>query len=116
VTAKGDGSRCAFAALALCSDKISGKGLEVTHWLFENQEQFYPITDGKTLLPKIKEKFGIEEKALGDCADSAETYALLNKSAQEGEHAGVEGTPTIYVNGKKLPWGHVPAVLSQVIQ
>jgi protein-disulfide isomerase/uncharacterized membrane protein len=116
VTQKGDGSRCAFAALAVCSDKLGGKGLEVTHWLFENQEKFYQITDGKTLLPQIQETFGLDPKALGDCADSAETYGLLTKSAQEGDHAGVEGTPTIYVNGKKLPWGHVPAVLSQVIQ
>jgi protein-disulfide isomerase/uncharacterized membrane protein len=113
---KGDGSRCAFAAIALCSDKLASKGLEVTHWLFENQEKFYPVTDAKTLYPEIQEKFGIDTKALGECSDSAETYDLLKKSGEEGERAGVEGTPTIYLNGKKLPWGHVPEVLNQAVQ
>jgi protein-disulfide isomerase/uncharacterized membrane protein len=116
VKQKGDGSRCGFAALAVCSDKLAGKGLEVTHWLFENQEKFFPVTDAKTLIPQLSEAFGVDTKALADCADSSETYNYINKSAQEGDRAGVEGTPTIYVNGKKLPWGHVPAVLSMAIQ
>lgn len=110
---KGDGSRCAFAAYALCSEKIAQKGLDVTHWLFDNQQEFSSITDGKTLLPRIQEKFGIDPKVLGECADSAETYDALTKSTQEGNLAGVEGTPTIYLDGKKLPWGHVPEVLRQ---
>lgn len=116
INQKGDGSRCAFAALALCSEKLAGKGLEVTHWLFDNQEKFYPVTDAKTLLPEVQQMFGLDQKALGECADSAETYDLIKKSSDEGNRAGVDGTPTIYLNGKKLPWGHIPEVLNQAVQ
>ncbi len=115
LTQKSDGSRCELAAIALCSEKLASKGLEVTHWLFENQEKFYSI-DPKTLYPEIQEKYGLDTKALDDCVRSAETYESLKKSGEEGTRAGVEGTPTIYLNGKKLPWGHVPEVLSQAVQ
>lgn len=111
VTQKGDNSRCQFAALALCSEKISKKGLDVTHWLFDNQEAFFSTTDGKTLVPQIQEKFGVNEQELLTCMDSAETFDLISKSGNEGTAAQVEGTPTIYLNGKKLPWGHVIQVL-----
>lgn len=108
---KGDGSRCQFAAYALCAQKIANKGLDVTHWLFDNQEKFFEVSDGKTLLPQIQEKFGLDSKTMSECADSAETYDLIGRSAQEGKAAQVEGTPTIYLNGKKLPWGQIPEVL-----
>ncbi|MGZ3725560.1 MAG: vitamin K epoxide reductase/DsbA family protein [Pseudobdellovibrio sp.] len=111
ISQKGDGSRCGFAALALCSDKLAGKGMDVMHWLFDNQESFYEIADAKKLAPQIQEKFGIDSKSLSDCADSTETYDIINKSAQEGNKANVEGTPTIYLNGKKLPWGQMIEVL-----
>lgn len=116
INQKGDGSRCGFAATALCSEKLATKGLEVTHWLFENQEKFYAISDVKTLFPDIQSRFGIDAKALTDCADSAEIYDTLKKSGEEGNRTGVEGTPTVYLNGKKLPWGHVPEVLRQAVQ
>lgn len=108
---KGDGSRCQFAAYALCAQKLANKGLEVTHWLFDNQEKFFEVSDGKTLLPQIQEKFALDSKAMGECADAAETYDMINRSANEGAKAQVEGTPTIYLNGKKLPWGQMPEVL-----
>lgn len=111
VQSKGDGSRCQFAAYALCAQKLAGKGLEVTHWLFDNQEKFFEISDGKSLLPQLQEKFSLDSKTMSECADSAETYDLINRSAKEGVAAQVEGTPTIYLNGKKLPWGHIPDVL-----
>lgn len=108
---KGDGSRCTMAAFVLCAEKLAKKGFEVHHWLFENQEKLFPVTDAKTLVPEIEAKFGLSK--LADCADSSETFEEIKKSAAEGTAAQVEGTPTIYVNGKKLPWGQILEVLKQ---
>ncbi len=111
VQQKGDGSRCQFAAYVLCAEKLNKNGLALTHWLFDNQSAFFEVSDAKSLLPKIQEKFNIDTKALSECADSAETYQTIKQSAEEGGKAQVEGTPTIYLNGKKLPWGHILEVL-----
>lgn len=107
VSTKGDGSRCALAGLALCSEKLAGKGLEVTHWLFDRQETLFNIIDIKKITPDVESEFNISAKSLDECIDATETYEALVKSTQEGGKSNVEGTPTIYLNGKKLPWGHM---------
>jgi protein-disulfide isomerase len=48
--------------------------------------------------------------------DSAETHDLIKAQASLGIAARVEGTPTIYVNGKKLPRGQLIPVLERVYQ
>ena len=111
VQRKGDNSRCVMAAAALCAEKLSAKGLDVTHWLFKNQEDFMEVSDGKSLLPQISNLFSIEQGALESCVDSTEIYETIAKSSQEALAANVEGTPTIYLNGKKLPWGQVLELL-----
>jgi protein-disulfide isomerase/uncharacterized membrane protein len=113
---KGDNSRCVFAAYTLCSEKLFQKGWEMNHWLFENQEKFFDVSDAKSILPQIADKFGFDTKTLESCADSAEIYDSIVKSTQEGVLANVEGTPTVYLNGKKLPWGQVLEVLKAAIQ
>jgi protein-disulfide isomerase len=33
--------------------------------------------------------------------DSAKTHAAIERDMDDGMHAGVQGTPTVFVNGKK---------------
>lgn len=108
---KGDNSRCVLAAFTLCAEKLAQKGWAMHSWIFERQEKLIKIADVKTLLPEIEADLGLNKTQLSDCADSAETFDMIRKSAEEGKAANVEGTPTIYMNGKKLPWGHVLEVL-----
>ncbi len=108
---KGDNSRCLLAAFTLCAEKLASKGWDLHHWIFENQEKFIPVSDAKSLLPEIETKFGLNKNQMSDCADSAEIYETIKKSTEEGKLANVEGTPTIYMNGKKLPLGSVLEVL-----
>ena len=109
---KGDNSRCVLAAYALCAEKIAKKGWDMHHWIFEKQERLFNVTDAKTLLPEIQNDLGLDKSQMADCADSAEIYDVINKSTQEGTTAKVEGTPTVYMNGKKLPWGQFLEVLN----
>ena len=110
---KGDGSRCTMAAFVLCAEKLDKKGWAMHHWLFEHQEKLFPVTDAKTLLPEIEKDLGLDKTKLGECADSAEIFEEIKRSAAEGNTAKVEGTPTVYLNGKKLPWGQILEVLKQ---
>ena len=113
---KGDGSRCTLAGFTLCAEKLNKKGFEMLHWLFERQEKIMPMSDVKSLLPEIEKDLGLDKAQLADCADSAETYEEIRRNAAEGNAANVEGTPTIYMNGKKLPWGQNLEVLKQASQ
>ncbi len=110
---KGDNSRCLLAGFALCAEKIAHKGWDMHHWIFERQEKIFSVSDAKTLLPEIEKDLGLSAAQMSDCADSAEIFEAIKKSSEEGKMANVEGTPTIYMNGKKLPWGHVLEMLRQ---
>lgn len=110
---KGDNSRCVLAAYALCAEKLSQKGWNMHHWIFERQEKLFSVTDAKTLLPEIQTDLGLDSAKMSECADSIEIYDIIKKSATEGAAANVEGTPTIYMNGKKLPWGQHLEVLKE---
>jgi len=113
ISQKGDNSRCLLAAMTLCAEKIAKKGWEMHHWIFEKQEKLIPISDIKTQLTHIQNDLGLDSIQMLECADSAEIYDVIKKTASEGTAARVEGTPTIYLNGKKLPWGHYLEVLKQ---
>lgn len=113
---KGDGTRCKMAAWVLCSEKIAQKGWDIHHWLFENQEEFSQINDLNQLLPQIEKDFQIKSHDLSSCADSNEIYEQIKKSSQEGNSALVHGTPTIYLNGKKLEYGHIMEVLKKAVE
>lgn len=110
---KGDNSRCTLAAFTLCAEKIEKKGWQMHHWIFEKQEQIFSLSDVKTLLPEIQAELGLDSARMAECADSSEIYSEIKKNAQEGSFAKVEGTPTIYMNGRKLPLGQYLEVLKQ---
>lgn len=111
VSFRGDGSRCAMAAYTLCAEKIAKKGWDVHHWIFENQREIIDVTDASKLLPTFQQKFGLNSEEMSTCAASTEIYEAIKKSTQEGAMSQVEGTPTIFMNGKKLPWGQFLDVL-----
>jgi protein-disulfide isomerase len=113
---KGDGSRCTLAGLALCAEKIAKKGWEMHHWIFAKQEELLRVADAKTLLPQIEKDLGLDPKQLGECSDSAEIFAEIKKSTEEGSVAKVEGTPAIYLNGKSLPRAHILEVLRKATE
>ncbi len=108
---KGDGSRCTLAAWALCAEKNEKRGWDVHHWIFENQEQLFAATDLKPYLVELEKTLKIDTAKLTACSDSSETYDLILRTSEEGAKAQVQGTPTIYMNGKKLPYGQFLDVL-----
>jgi protein-disulfide isomerase/uncharacterized membrane protein len=52
---------------------------------------------------RIGASVGIDAARLGSCMDAAATRGLLAKDVEEGVRVGVGSTPTMFVNGRKLP-------------
>lgn len=113
VREKGDNSRCLLAAFTLCAEKIAQKGWDMHHWIFERQEKLFKVADAKSILSEIQDDLGLDKTQMSDCSDSAEIYEAIQKSVQEGSLSNIDGTPTIFMNGKKLPWGQFLEVLKQ---
>ncbi len=111
ITMKGDNSRCQMAALVLCADKIAQKGWELHDYFFENQENLSQIADVKPSFKEFSDKLKLNFDEIVKCSESSEIYDGLRKMSEEAKIAEVEGTPTIYLNNKKLNYGQFLQVL-----
>ena len=113
---KGDGTRCQLAAWAICADQLVQKGWEAQQWIFKQQEDFLPKSNLSQEQKNFEKEFNLDSLAFGACVDSTATYDKIKKMAQEGSHAQVSGTPTLFLNGKKLQYGQFLDVLNKAIQ
>ncbi|MES2801375.1 MAG: vitamin K epoxide reductase family protein [Bdellovibrionota bacterium] len=112
---KGDGSRCELAGWAICGEKLFAKGWDIHYWIFDHQESMMSDSDLSSHLQSMGKDLGIDTAQLKTCATSAETFDIIKKSAAEGEAAKITGTPSIFVNGKKLEYGQFIDVLRGAI-
>ncbi len=113
VSFKGDNSRCIMAGLVLCAQQMNQAGWVLHDYFFEEQERLSSVADFKEEYKVISQKLNLNYDAVYACAESAETFALLKQLADEGKNADVQGTPTIFLNAKKLEYAQFPEVLKQ---
>jgi protein-disulfide isomerase/uncharacterized membrane protein len=52
---------------------------------------------------RLASEAGLDGQALGVCIDSAGARSRLTAQIHEGADAGVQSTPTLFINGRKLP-------------
>jgi protein-disulfide isomerase len=71
-------------------------------WVFNQQAQITPETLRSRIMGFAKGK-EIDTMQLGRCMDTKATEADVDKSIGEGKALQVNGTPTLFVNGRRLP-------------
>lgn len=109
------GLRCGLARIAFCAGKISSeKGWEAIDWIFDRQHEFRD--DRSQLEPTVKSAaadLGMNSDETVACVNSEEAKNAVRQQADLGHKINMEGTPTIVVNGKKLPAGQLLPVLQE---
>jgi protein-disulfide isomerase len=83
---------------------------------FESQEQ---ITDANVdeKLTAIANDSGVKGSDIATCATKPETFTRVEHSIALGKEAGVTGTPTIFINGRKIPNLGIPMdTLKQLVE
>lgn len=85
------------AAEAAEGAREQGKYWEYTAILFKNQEALDE--------PKLKEyatQLGLDRTKFDQALDSGKFYDKVQHDLREGEKLGITGTPTIFINGRRL--------------
>lgn len=107
------GPSCYLAKTVYCADQQS-LGWQAHDWIFDRQDEFL------TTLDKVKEKVktmtksvGLAEDLLSTCIESEKTHEVIVTQSQFAQNLNITGTPTIYVNGKKLKGGQMLDVLKR---
>ncbi len=107
------GPSCFLAKTAYCAEQ-QGLGWKVHDWIFDNQKDLFVSVDKIKL--KIKSElsnFGLAEAEWVQCTESEETHKAIVNQSQFAQNLNITGTPTIYVNGKKLRGGQMIEVLKR---
>lgn len=102
------GKRCVLAKAVYCAEK-QNQGWKAHGWIFDRFG-----TDQNSNFEKMSQDLKLDNAALNTCIQSDEATQFITAQAQSGKDAKVEGTPAVYVNGKRLSAGHVVAVLEEL--
>ena len=90
---------CNAAFAAYCASE-QGKFWEYHDMAFERQPKFQ-----KASLDNIAEKLNLDITKFEQCFTSEAVKSRINADLEQGKGAGLQGTPTVYVNGRKFaPW------------
>ncbi|MFN0101252.1 MAG: DsbA family protein [Bryobacteraceae bacterium] len=103
-------SQAALAARASLAAHAQGKFWPLHDKMYANSRAI----NRETVLAWSKE-IGLEIDKFTKSFDDPETQAAVNRDLADGSRAGVNATPTIYINGKKYQGALDPAKLLPVI-
>ncbi len=88
-------------------------------WVFEQQKTFTPENLVDKTLEFIADS-AVDIEKLKSCISSRETLKIVEMSLAEGREAGVNSTPTVFVNGRKMPsglrWPQLKAVIDYELE
>jgi protein-disulfide isomerase len=76
--------------------------------LFLNHQWAQTGKDPSKLFRELAKTAGVEVTAYDQCMESGRYAQRIEFSRQEGDQMVVDGTPTFYLNGKKLNFRRLP--------
>jgi protein-disulfide isomerase/uncharacterized membrane protein len=100
---------CDAARAALCANQ-QGKFWPYHDLLFDRQPDF-----SRNQLTSYAKKVGLNPQSLLTCMDSEETKSKILADIEVGKNLQLEGTPTIYINGRLMKDWLNPVMLNLVI-
>lgn len=116
LTHEGDGHRCKLSSSVFCAGKLFNKGWEFHHWLFDHQEGLGAVDQFPNSLEQMSRLNQVSADAIKKCLDEDLTTEAIQAMGLEGANAKVQGTPSVFVNGKALPRGQFLPVLEALYQ
>jgi protein-disulfide isomerase len=87
-------------------------------WIYANQEQI----NGDDLKAKVvawAAQNGVDSAKIGQCIDTKATEPEVDRNIAEGHALGVQGTPTLFINGRKiggLMWPDLQLVIGKELE
>jgi protein-disulfide isomerase len=84
-------------------------------WVFGHQESFTPTTLGQQVVDWAKGQKGLDTAKLGACVEKKATEAEVDAEMKEGRDLEIAGTPTMFINGRRIPQSIDWASLKNII-
>jgi protein-disulfide isomerase len=111
-----NGISCRLATAVYCAEK-EGKGWPLHETLYNIQEQVNSFATPAELDPLLSQTvtgLGLNWEHLQTCMNDPMSQDAIRSQAKQGGLVNVQGTPTIFANGKLLNRGNMVPVLQAV--
>ncbi len=93
---------------------------EYHDFIFSQQEQITPENLKEKVMGWAKDRKDLDAVQLGQCMDTKATEEEVNKEIAEGKALELTGTPTLFVNGRRLSngidWANLKAIIDNEIE
>ena len=96
---------CALTRAVYCAE-TQNQGWNMHNLVFENQKKFIPLKDNTQafkILRDLGSHLQINWDRWSECTASSVAFAVVKAQMKAGQDMGITGTPTLFVNKKKLP-------------
>jgi protein-disulfide isomerase len=101
---------CEAAVMSRCAGQI-GKFWDMNQKIFANQKDI----DSTRLMAWAKD-VGLNDDQIQQCKSSPDIVKKLQDDVRQANEAGLSGTPTIFINGRKFNGAVDPEILKQVVR
>jgi protein-disulfide isomerase len=89
-------------------------------WIFAHQTEITPENLKSKVMEWAKEQKDIDSLQLNQCIDTKATEADIDRNIADGKAVGVDSTPTLFINGRKiaaaLDWPNLRAIIDYEIE
>ncbi len=92
---------CYASLMALCAGE-QGKYWEMYDFLFENLAEKKTFSETRNSLKAGAPALGLDEISLSQCVEEGRYLPKIEADINESLKVGIEGTPTVFVNGKQV--------------
>ena len=96
------GTRCLLTRAFVCAQK-KGQGWKAHEWLFHHQEELLQKPAAEKGIVSMFQELGLDAGQMDACVNASETKQLVEQQAAVGSSLKIQGTPSLYVNGRLLP-------------
>jgi protein-disulfide isomerase len=98
------------AEFSMCAAR-AGKFWPIHDLLFQYQEKWAPLKDPAPFLLSLADSAGLPRQEMAQCLAGQEMREIVRGEAEGAAQAGVQSTPTIYIDGAGLLAGAAPIEL-----
>jgi protein-disulfide isomerase/uncharacterized membrane protein len=102
-------SACLAAVAAECAGE-QGQFWQYHNLLFANQQEL-----GRVFLIQYAARLGMDVARFTECLGSADIQARVREDAAEGGRLGIDSTPTVFINGRKIKGALEPELLTNAV-
>jgi protein-disulfide isomerase len=91
------------ASYAAAAAGLQGKFWEMHNLLYENQSMWSQVGDFRPILINFAGQIGLDIPRFTRDIDGLEVMSLVRDDTRRGSAAGVNSTPTVFINGQLIP-------------